>query len=562
MRAFRLGALLLALIAVACLPTTGAPRKRQALTVAQIAKKARPAVVTITTYDAAGKELGSGTGFFVSNQGGLITCWHVLAGANRAVVITSDGNRWPVRAVVAGNKGADLVKVMVDIGGGVAKELVRKAKRQTPYLRLNAKIPDAGSKIVVVGNPLGLLTGGVTDGIVSAVRKAKGYGTLIQFTAPVSPGSSGSPLLDDSGRVIGIVDAIIPGGQNLNFAVHIRAAMTMSAHAPAVVADWSRNLIAQGTKQNGAVRKPGQIAINPVDGAKMVYVPPGEFLMGTDKTEIDALWRRFGWKEEWKKFAEREAPMHRVRLTKGYWMYQHEVTVAQFRKFCQSTGRQMPQESKLWKWQDNHPIVNVSWEDAQAYCQWAGVRLPTEAEWEYAARGGHSGISGQARQVFVWGNDLPVGKAGVGNVGDDRARAKYGKDRGAEYFFTGYDDGYLYTAPVGRYQPNGYGLHDMAGNVDEWCSDWYGEDYYRQSPAVDPRGPVEGRTRMRRGGSWFHGPSGLRVAKRRRDIPDFGSAPTGFVRRGQSGERTVGIFTLFPLVFRPAGIAFFGIGVG
>ena len=136
--------------------------------------------------------------------------------------------------------------------------------------------------------------------------------------------------------------------------------------------------------------------------------------MGSDPDEIDRIWGKFNWKGDEKQFTKGEQPAHRVRV-KGFWMYRNDVTVAQYRTFCDATGRSMPTAPSLG-WTDTHPIVNVSWEDAKAYCSWAGGRLPYEAEWEYAARGGKTGLDGQPRTVFVWGDAFPTDR--VANVAD------------------------------------------------------------------------------------------------------------------------------------------------
>src|SRR5262245_33744828 len=171
---------------------------------------------------------------------------------------------------------------------------------------------------------------------------------------------------------------------------------------------------------------------------------------------------------------ENEAPKHQVTLSKGFWLGRTEVTVGAYKRFVSATGHSMPSETGFKNermlvpnfnpgWQcDNHPIVNVTWHDAKAYCEWSGGRLPTEAEWEYAARGGKEGTK------FPWGNRLT------------HDEANYGKDDESGGHAEGRDQ-WRYTAPVASFLPNGFGLYDMAGNVHEWIADWYDERYYAES---------------------------------------------------------------------------------
>jgi len=184
-------------------------------------------------------------------------------------------------------------------------------------------------------------------------------------------------------------------------------------------------------------------------GMFLVYVPAGKFLMGNPSLS--------------------DTPVHRVEVS-GFWIGQYEVTNAQFDRFQKRTR---PPESLT----DGQPVMSVPWPAAERFCTWLSrkedrrYRLPTEAEWEYAARGGLE------QQDFPWGNESPQGRATVG---------------------------VLATTPVGRYEPNGFGLYDMAGNVNEWVSDWYGENYYRHSPAKDPTGPATPtvNAKVTRGGSF------------------------------------------------------------
>jgi formylglycine-generating enzyme required for sulfatase activity len=274
----------------------------------------------------------------------------------------------------------------------------------------------------------------------------------------------------------------------------------------------------------------------------MVWIPGGEFRMGSDS--------QLAWPDE--------KPAHQVRVD-GFWMDEHEVTNAQFRAFVAATGyvttaekaptkeeilshsppgTPPPPDDKLvpgslvftppagrvrlddysqwWAWvpgsdwrhpegprssiagRDDHPVVHVSWDDAMAYARWAGKRLPTEAEWEFAARGGLEG------KPYIWGDEPPTDQHIFANIW--QGEFPNANSNG---------DGFVRTAPVKSFPPNRFGLYDMAGNVWEWCADWYDHDLYRQrallSVVVNPRGPDHSNDpsrpyealRVQRGGSFL-----------------------------------------------------------
>ena len=209
------------------------------------------------------------------------------------------------------------------------------------------------------------------------------------------------------------------------------------------------------------------------DGVTMRLIPAGSFEMGDHFNEGHSS----------------ERPVHRVELD-AFYMDVREVTVGQFREFVNQSGYSYNRwnDVAVYSAGDDYPMVYVSWNDATAYAKWAGKRLPTEAEWEYAARGG------------LAGKRYP---GGDGISHDD-----------ANYSGTGGKDKWKYSSPVGSFAANGYGLYDMAGNVWEWCQDRYGGNYYSSSPAKNPPGPGTGSSRVLRGGSWSNLTYNLRVANR------------------------------------------------
>lgn len=258
------------------------------------------------------------------------------------------------------------------------------------------------------------------------------------------------------------------------------------------------------------------------DGATMVLIPAGKFEMGTDSAAVKQLVQmanaEVGESDApsgfWVWSFEDETPFHIVHLD-AFYMDIYEVTNAQYRMFVQATGYHKPKatafvDHKMQEgfepWRDprfsgpNQPVVCVSWEDAAAYAEWAGKRLPTEAEWEKAARGGLIG------KRYPWGDMAPDGTQC--NFADKNTDFLWSDEKS--------NDGYPYTAPVGSFAPNGYGLYDMAGNVYEWCADWFGIDYYAKSPKRNPRGPNSGEddAHVLRGGAWALPPSYLRCAYR------------------------------------------------
>jgi formylglycine-generating enzyme len=264
-----------------------------------------------------------------------------------------------------------------------------------------------------------------------------------------------------------------------------------------------------------------QPAYEPYIVPEMVLVKAGSFQMGD---EVGDLW-------------DGCRPVHNVTLTYDFWIGKYEATFEEYNLFCESTDRRNAYDQG---WEGgNRPVINVDWRDAIAYCNWLsekeglkpaynqeeelldrngnittditqveGYRLPTEAEWEYAASGGHE--ASPTRFLFSGSNDIDEVAWYFGNSG--------------EYVFTGTSLGYSYTShgashiqgmsthPVGQKKPNELGVYDMSGNVWEWCHDWYGS--YTSENKTNPIGPPSGHVRVMRGGSWIFGANDCRVACR------------------------------------------------
>jgi formylglycine-generating enzyme required for sulfatase activity len=240
-------------------------------------------------------------------------------------------------------------------------------------------------------------------------------------------------------------------------------------------------------------------------GMKLIKIPAGKFIMGSPPEEEG----RF----------ESEGPVHQVYLDE-YYIAEKEVTVGHWKKFAKETSSPWDKWVLLETYAlgDAYPILFVTWDDAKAFCTWLSgkegktYRLPTEAEWEKAARGGMQG------KKYPWGDALPDGTQC--NFADKNTEFPW-SDKNS-------DDGYAFTAPVGSFPPNAYGLYDMAGNAWEWCEDWFEWNYYQYSPKKNPKGSDSGIDRVMRGGSWCNDASLIRCAFRGTIFPDVPNHPRGF----------------------------------
>ncbi len=236
----------------------------------------------------------------------------------------------------------------------------------------------------------------------------------------------------------------------------------------------ARRSAPQSADQNTPAPGPGATKKNPKDGMQYVWIPPGTFVMGCSPGDDQCF--------------NEEKPAHQVSLSKGFWMGQTEVTVEAYKNFAginddRATSNRAPPSN------DGHamPVVNVTWEEANDFCKWTGGRLPTEAEWEYAARAGSP----------------------ASRYGDLDDISWYEKNSGNS------------THHAGQKRANQFGLFDMLGNAWEWVNDWYDGKYYASSPELDPTGPETGQMHGLRGGSWLNNAKLVRASDRGRSLPDL-----------------------------------------
>jgi len=257
------------------------------------------------------------------------------------------------------------------------------------------------------------------------------------------------------------------------------ALLVAALYLPFAVARTGQGSAPQSAGQNDPASSARITRKNPQDGMQYVWIPPGSFMMGCSTGDDQC-------------FSE-EKPAHQLSISKGFWIGQTEVIVEAYKKFAGITDNPTASPgSALSLGGDPHdgqtmPVVNVTWDEANDFCKWAGGRLPTEAEWEYAARACSSASRYGELDEIAWYET---------NSGNATHRA-------------------------GQKRANQFGLFDMLGNAWEWVNDWYDGKYYARSPELDPTGPETGQMHGLRGGSWLNNAKLLRVSDRGRSLPDL-----------------------------------------
>jgi formylglycine-generating enzyme len=425
----------------------------------------------------------AGTGFIVGFRGQraiIVTSSHVVEGAAKPkVIFQSDPQEQEftasVRSMQSGPRSFALLEVESAPKGARTLE-------PPPEFRK----PIAGTDVLVIGYPVKL-------GEIFSVVKSSVMSTLndeLNINPPTPPGFSGGPVVIN-GQYVGMIYGQEQGvGKAVatstveNFLSNVDGSdlWTPEPTVPTVPTVPT----GENAKQTVSIDAPKALAINvsQKSGLKFVYIPPGDFILGCPPT-ISCILGTF--------------PAHKVSITKGFWMGQTEVTVGAWKRFANEIGAPLATERNVvgfnthpgWE-DDTKPIVEMDWIVAKNFCNWIGGRLPTEAEWEYAARAGNP--------APYYG---PVEEIGwfLENSGEKKFDANYKPE--VVSYFDRLESNRNGIKSVALKKPNDFHLYDMLGNVKEWTSNFYDEEYYKQKVQFDPQGPTMGNRKVARGGDAF-----------------------------------------------------------
>jgi formylglycine-generating enzyme len=477
------------------------------------------AVVRILAAGGTSPRVGAGLVVKTGRRGGRIDAVYILApsGLVRAddwvTVDFQGGRRAPVAARVVERDDPSGVTLLLAVGEGLPATTA-------PLPVATAQPGAAGEQVLLVGfrGPAGGLSS-------SSHRIVPGPAEYLTLSGRADPGMIGNIVVRGD-LVLGLVT--VAAGEELRAIPSTRIA--------GLLRRWGLGL-PEGQEEPPPAPASLPSVVRGSDGVEMALVPAGDFAMGGTPDEIQSV------VTECTKLLQDgvcsalyagELPQRRVYLD-AFYIDRYEVTNAQFERFVTLDGYRTLADREGWGWvrrqrpdgrwddtkvsgvtwraptgpgskpEPDHPVVQVSWHDADAYCRWAGKQLPTEAQWEKAARGGDG-------RRYPWGDvwDPAHVSAGSGTAGPQ---------------------------PVGsrRTGKSPYDVHDLLGNVEEWVHDWYAADYYKAGPSQNPQGPRDGARRAVRGGAWVHEPKDLRISARASATPDTRRSYTGF-RCAMSGK--------------------------
>lgn len=423
-----------------------------------------------------------GTGFIVAMRPGralIVTAAHVVEG-DSSPKITFQVNR------DAGNLTAEVKNLQPGERSFALLEVINpppEARILEPQPGFQK--PTEGTDVQVVGYP-------AQTGLFSVLRASveSTVNDELNLNPTTPPGYSGGPVLI-GGRVVGMTYGRVGAIGKAVAAASIRHYLQFLD--PPI--DWGSMppVVSSGAGAPPAAPSSGPrplpTMVSPKDGMTYVSIPPGTFTMGCSNLDPTAC-------------LEDELPAHKVTITKGFWMGQTEVTVGAWKRYARDASKGMPDEpmnggfalNPLWA-DDTKPIVNVDWSDAQAFCKWTGGRLPTEAEWEYAARANNPAVRYGPMADIGWVAE---------NSGDRRLnRRPNSADYKANLAIL--EQNHNSMKAVGKKKPNEFQLYDMLGNVSEWTADFYDKNYYKLRVERDPKGPTQGKDRVTRGGDYIYG---------------------------------------------------------
>ncbi|NGZ60430.1 MAG: hypothetical protein CV081_08005 [Nitrospira sp. LK265] len=421
----------------------------ESLVGAQDIERLKSGVVRITATE--GNKTKVGTGFVVkldSEVVYIVTAAHVVSGDPQPRVQFFSRQEGQVRATVKHAEGGDEATGMalLTVQG---KENIPSGVAALPLATTTSL---SGSEdIIVIGHPRGAGDWAIIKGSIASRQ-----GRYVTIDANIDEGNSGGPIMHNS-QVVGLIGGAQRYGKGVT-----TGTVRDYLEGNGIVVE------ATATQAPDGIRASLPKEITGKDGAPMVLVPAGVFTMGS--------------REEDKEAHEDERPAHKVYLD-AFYIDQYEVTTARFATFLHKTNRRQWSD-QVEKQLEQKPVVDMYWDDATAYCSWAGKRLPTEAEWEKAARG-------TDQRIYPWGSPAGTFRRLFGS-----GPASYGSGGGSSH--------YSLLSNIGSFEggKSPYNVYDMAGNASEWVADWYDENHYSQGDSPqNPKGPVSGKKHVYRGGS-------------------------------------------------------------